>query len=78
MSQGNTVYAVDAEHNHENNSLVFVDTTEMIPGGTAPVTALMQASPSSESATKTATKTAIDFKSKLKERFAALKNKSSS
>lgn len=68
MSQGNVVYAIDTQHNHEIDTR-FVSTSDIISGGTK--TASVQESQPSESVTKAA----IELQSKLKERFAALKQK---
>lgn len=61
------MYAINTEHNHANDALVFVSTSDLIPGGQSanqPTTA-----PSETAIVSVAT----DLKSKLKQRFAALK-----
>lgn len=63
MSRDNLMYVINAQHNHDNDSIVFVSTSKLVAGG-QPTTA-----PPETNIVSMAT----DLKSKLKQRFAALK-----
>lgn len=71
MSQGNLVYAVNVEHNHENDAFVFVSTAEIISGGQASIAMPVTGVSTSDSILAVAT----DLTSKLKERFSSIQQK---
>lgn len=71
MSQGNLVYAVNVEHNHENDAFVFVSTAEIISGGQASIAMPVTGASTSDSILAVAT----DLTSKLKERFSSIQQK---
>lgn len=71
MSQANLVYAINVEHNHENDAFVFVSTSQIISGGQATIPAPVTGPSTSDNILTVAT----DLTSKLKERFSSIQQK---
>lgn len=79
MSKGSLVYAVNTNHNHKSDSVIFVDTSELVSTkGPEPVSAKIASGPSiSEPVAIAATikqpsnkDTPVDLVEKMKQRLA--------
>lgn len=79
VSKGSIVYPICINHNHSNESFVFVETTEIVAKRSAPTTAdsteanIEPTKTQEKQPTKPTETLAHNLKEKLKERFAALK-----
>lgn len=76
MSKASLVYAINSEHNHQSEPIVFVDTTELVPTKIAPGPSAVE--PDTIAATikqPTILNPSVDLKEKLKQRFAVLGRK---
>lgn len=76
MSKGSLVYAIQLKHNHQSDPVVFVDTTELVSTKIAAGSSTVE--PETIAATikqPTVKDPGVDFKEKLKQRFAVLGRK---
>lgn len=76
MSKGSLMYAIDLNHNHASDPIVFIDTTELVT--TKATSALSNPEPETIAATikqPTVKNDTPDLKEKLKQRFAILNRK---